>query len=54
MGSHRNGESSGWWVVSFISPQVVFSPGRGGMFEMRWWGVKGSFENIFHKTTSKG
>ena len=36
MGNHRNGESSGWWVVSFSSPQVVFSP--GGMFEMRWWG----------------
>ena len=36
MGSHHNGESSGWWVVSFISPQVVFH--QGGMFEMRWWG----------------
>ena len=27
MGGHRNGESSGWWVVSFISPQVVFHKG---------------------------
>ena len=28
--------------------------GLGRMFEMRWQGVKGSFENIFLRTTSKG
>ena len=47
MVSRRDGGSS----LSFHLKLCFHQGGR--MFEMRWWGVKGSFKNIFHKITSK-
>ena len=39
----------GWGVG-----QSSWKVGEGKMFEMRWWGERGHYKNIFHKTVSGG